>query len=98
MGALFSQQEIEEAVRKTVARYNRFRSPEAIAKPVKVLPGNVTIAFTGAFCTGCGVLGYVEGFVHDFEALNSKVKLKIGKTREISTRSIEVDYEVRNKV
>ena len=94
---MFSQQEMEEAVRKAVARYNRFRSPEAIAKPVRVLPEGVTVAFTGAFCTGCGVLGYVEGFVHDFEALNGNVKLKIVATRQIGARIVEADYRVKSK-
>ena len=92
---MFSQQELEETVRKTVARYNRFRSPEAVAKLVRVSPESVTIAFSGAFCNSCGVLGYVEGFIHDFETLNSKVKLKIDKTRQTSPRSLEVDYKIK---
>ena len=92
---MFSQQELEETVRKTVARYNRFRSPEAIAKLVSVSPGSVTIAFSGAFCSSCGVLGYVEGFIHDFGTLNSKVELKIDKTRQTGARSLEVDYKIK---
>ena len=94
---MFSQQELEEAVRKTVARYNRFRSPEAIAKLISVTAERVTIAFTGAFCSSCGVLGYVEGFIHDFKTLTSKVELKIDKTRHEGTRVIEVDYKVVQK-
>ncbi len=92
---MFSQQELEDTARKAVARYNRFRSPEAIAKLVYVSLDGVTIAFTGAFCTSCGVLGYVEGFIHDFESLNSKVKLKIDKTRQTGPRSLEVDYKIK---
>lgn len=92
---MFSQQELEETVRKTVARYNRFRSPEAIAKLVSVSPDSVTIAFSGAFCNSCGVLGYVEGFIHDFKTLNSKVELKIDKTRQTGPRSLEVNYKIK---
>ncbi len=92
---MFSQQELEEIVRKTVSRYNRFRSPEAIAKLIRVSPESVTIAFTGAFCTGCGVLGYVEGFIHDFKTVTSTVELKIDKTRQIGPRGLEVDYKVK---
>lgn len=94
---MFSQQELEETVRKAVARYNRFRSPEAIAKLVRVSPESVTIAFSGAFCNSCGVLGYVEGFIHDFKTLNSTVELKIDKTRQTSPRSLEVDYKIKTR-
>jgi len=94
---MFSQPELEAAVRRAIARYNRFRSPEAIAKLVRVSPESVTIAFTGAFCAGCGVLGYVEGFIHDFEMLNSKVKLRIDKTRQEGTRILEVDYKIKTQ-
>jgi len=94
---MFSQPELEAVVRRAIARYNRFRSPEAIAKLVRVSPETVTIAFSGAFCTSCGVLGYVEGFIHDFKTLNSNVELKIGKTRQISPRSLEVDYIIKTR-
>jgi hypothetical protein len=94
---MFSQPELEDTIRKAVTRYNRFRSPEAIAKFVTVSLESVTIAFSGAFCSSCGVLGYVEGFIHDFEALNSKVELKIDKTRQTSPRSLEVDYKIVQK-
>lgn len=92
---MFSPSELEATVRKTIARYNRFRSPEAIAKFVRVSPDSVTIAFSGAFCASCGVLGYIEGFIHDFKTLNSNVELKIGKTRQLSPRSLEVDYTIK---
>ena len=94
---MFSRQELEATVRKAVARYNRFRSPEAIAKLVSVSPESVTIAFSGAFCNSCGVLGYVEGFIHDFKTLSNKVELKIDKTRQTSPRSLEVDYKIFQK-
>jgi hypothetical protein len=94
---MFSSAELEDAVRKAVARYNRFRSPEAIAKLVRVSPESVTIAFSGAFCNSCGVLGYIEGFIDEFKTLNSKVELKIGKTRQISPRSLEVDYKIKTR-
>ena len=94
---MLSQPEIEETIRKTIARYNRFRSPEAIAKLVRVSPESVTIAFSGAFCSSCSVLGYFESFIHDFETLTSKVELKIDKTRQTSPRSLEVDYEIIQK-
>jgi hypothetical protein len=94
---MFSSSELEETVRKAVARYNRFRSPEAIAKLVRVSPESVTIAFSGAFCNSCGVLGYIEGFIHDFKTLSSRVELKIDKTRQASPRGFEVDYKIKTR-
>jgi hypothetical protein len=92
---LLSQVELEELIRKTVTLYNRFRSPEAVAKIVIVTPENVTIAFTGSFCYSCGVIDYLEDFVHEFKMLTDKAELKIGKTREINPRSFEADYRVK---
>ena len=90
-----SQLELRGLVRKAVASYNRFRSPEAIAKLVQVSPENVTIAFSGSFCFSCGVLDYFEGFIHYFKILTDKVELKSVKIRRTSPRSFEVDYKVK---
>ena len=92
---MLSQAELEELIRKTILLYNRYRSPEAVAKVVFVTPENVTIAFTGSFCYSCGVLDYLEDFVHEFKMLTGKAELKIGKTREINPRSFEADYRVK---
>ena len=92
---MFSQLELEDLVRKAVALYNRYRSPEAIAKLVHVSPENVTIAFSGSFCYSCGVLDYIEDFIHEFKMLTDKVELKIGQTRQTSPRSFEVDYKIK---
>jgi len=94
---MFSQLELEDLVRKAVALYNRYRSPEAIAKVVNVSPENVTIAFSGSFCYSCGVLDYIEDFIHEFKILTDKAELKIGKTRQTSPRSFEADYKIKAK-
>ena len=93
---MLSQPELEGLIRKTVAIYNRYRSPEAIAKLVQVSPENVTIAFSGSFCYSCGVLNYIEGFIHEFKRVTDKVDLKIGTTRQTSPRSFEVDYKIKS--
>jgi hypothetical protein len=92
---MLSQLELEDLVRKAIALYNRFRSPEATAKLVSVSPENVTVAFSGSFCYSCGVLDYIEDFIHEIKLLSDKVELKIGKTRQTSMRSFEVDYRVK---
>jgi hypothetical protein len=92
---MLSQLELEDLVRKAIALYNRFRRPEATAKFVFLSPETVTIAFSGSFCYSCGVLDYIEDFIHEIKLLSDKVELKIGKTRQTSPRSFEVDYRVK---
>ncbi len=83
-------------VRKTVALYNRFRSPEAFAKIVFVSPDMVTISFSGSFCYSCGVLDYIEDFVHEFKILTGKAELKVERSRQTTVRSFEADYRVKH--
>ena len=92
---MLSQPELEQLVRKTVALYNRFRSPEAFARIIFVSPELVKISFTGSFCYSCGVLDYIEDFVHEFKILTSKAELKVDKSRQTSPRSFEADYKVK---
>jgi hypothetical protein len=58
---------------------------------------NVTVAFSGSFCYSCGVLDYIEDFIHEFKILTDKAELKIGKTRQTSPRSFEADYKIKEK-
>ena len=89
--------ELEELMRKAITLYNRYRSPEAIAKLVSVTTDIVTIAFSGSFCYSCGVLDYIEDFIHEFKILTDKMELKILKTKQTSPRSFEVDYRVKTR-
>jgi hypothetical protein len=92
---LLSQTELEEIVRKTVTLYNRYRSPEAVAKIVSVTRESVTIAFSGSFCYSCGVVEFIEDFVDEFKMLTDKAELKIDKTRQVNPRTFEADYKVK---
>jgi hypothetical protein len=95
---VFSLPEFEVTVRKAVALYNRFRSPEAVAKLVRISPVSVTIAFSGSFCYSCGVLDYVEDFIHELKILTDKVELKVDRTRQTSPRSFEADYKIISRL
>jgi hypothetical protein len=92
---MLSQSELEEFIRKAILLYNRHRSPEAVAKVVSVSPENVTLSFSGSFCYSCGVIDYVEDFIHELKMLTDKVELKIGKTRQTSPQTFEADYRVK---
>ena len=92
---MLSQSELEEFIRKAILLYNRYRSPEAVAKVVSVSSENVTLSFSGSFCYSCGVIDYVEDFIHELKMLTDKVELKVGKTRQTTPRSFEADYRVK---
>jgi hypothetical protein len=92
---MLSQLELDELIRKTIILYNRYRSPEAVAKLVQVSPETVTIAFSGSFCYSCGVIDYIEDFAHEFKILTDKAELKIGKTRQTTPRSFEADFKIK---
>ena len=97
MKLLLSEVDLKILVRKTVAVYNRFRSPEAFAKVVLVTPDLVVVSFSGSFCYSCGVLDYIEDFVHEFQIFTDKVRLKVGRTRQTSPRSFEAEFTVLSR-
>jgi hypothetical protein len=90
-----SQAELEELVRKVITLYNRVRSPEVTAKLIFASPELLTISFSGGFCYGCGILDIVEGFADQFKALTGKAELKVGKTREINSRTFKAEYTIK---
>lgn len=92
---MLSQPELEELIRKAILLYNRYRSPEAVAKLISVSTENITLSFSGSFCYSCGVIDYVEDFIHELKLLTDKAELKVGKTRQTSPRSFEADYRVK---
>ena len=53
----------------TTETYNRYRSPEAKAKLLKLNKDSFTIMFEGPFCQSCGVQDYFEDFIHELESL-----------------------------
>lgn len=92
-----SDSDLEALVQKTIALYNRTRSPQVTAKLVALAPPLLIVQFTGGFCYGCGVFEYVEGFAQQFKALSSKFELKAGKTKQVTPRSFEADFSVKTK-
>ena len=52
--------ELSELLLKTVEVYNRYRSPEAAAKLLRLQEDGFIIAFQGSFCKSCGVQDYLK--------------------------------------
>ena len=94
----FTQQELEQLVNRTVALYNRLRSPEVKVKAVSVSLQSVAVSFSGGFCYGCGVMDYVDGFAQQFKLLSGgNLELKAAKTTETNPRAFEANFTVKSK-
>jgi hypothetical protein len=46
----------KDSVLKAIDEYNKYRSPEAKAKPIKINEKELVIDFEGSFCQTCGYL------------------------------------------
>ncbi len=51
-----------ERVRAAVRRYNRYRSPEVIARLEKLEGRELAVLFRGSSCRSCGSYDYLEDF------------------------------------
>jgi hypothetical protein len=95
---LNSLSELEIVLRKTVLLYNRLKSPGVVAKLVLVTPETVIVSFSGSFCYSCGVpVDLIKDFAQDVKVFSSLVNLEIGKTRETTPGSFEVEYKIKVK-
>ena len=89
--------ELEAELKKAIQLYNRFHSPQVVAKLVVASPMLVTVSFSGGVCYGCGVTDIVDEFSNQLKALTGKWELKTYKTRQFNPRSFEADYAVKEK-
>jgi hypothetical protein len=84
--------DLKELILKAVASYNKYRSPEAVAKLVKLHNKSFIIEFSGSFCLSCGVGDYFEDFVYELKNLNRQIKVAIKQFKQINPESYEVEY------
>ena len=94
---MLSDSELQDQVAKAVSLYNRFHSPEATAKIVRVTLELVTVAFSGSFCYSCGVMDFLDDFARQFKILTDKAELKIDHTRHINLQTFEADFRVKHR-
>jgi len=93
-----TQTELEGIVRKTVAVFNRLRSPQARTKAVHVSPEVITIEFSGSLCYDCGdVEKYIVDFQKDFRVFVDHLELVAGKAKETETHGFQVNFFIRHK-
>jgi len=70
-----------DAVERAVEEYNRYRSPEATVKLVKIENDEIVFKFTGPFCMTCGTTDWIEDmkFVLEDHGVNSRI-VKVEET------------------
>ena len=88
--------ELRKLILRTVEVYNRYRSPEATVKLLKLEEEGFTIEFEGSFCQSCGVQDYFEDFIYELERFSSSVKVEIGKIEQTNPQSYKVQYIVKS--
>ncbi len=67
--------ELARIVRRAIELYNRYRSPEAVAKLVSINGDEVVVKFDGSFCLTCGINDWVEDFKYVLEDLGVDAEL-----------------------
>ena len=87
--------ELVKLILRAVEVYNRYRSPEATAKLLKLEEDGFTIEFKGSFCQSCGVQDYFEDFVYELKGLNN-VEAEIQEIEQTSPQSFKVRYLVKD--
>ena len=86
--------DLSKLVSRTIEVYNRYRSPEATAKLLKLEKDSFIIEFEGSFCQSCGVQDYFEDFIYELEGLSSAIEIGIGEIEQTRPQSFEVKYVV----
>ena len=86
-----------ESILKTIETYNKYKSPEVVAKFVELSKNNLVIDFEGAFCQSCGAQDYFEDFIYELYDVVKDSKVKINKIESVALQSYRVYYVFENK-
>lgn len=75
---------IKEKIQAAIEKFNKYRSPEAVAKLLSFAEKSKTlkIEFTGSFCRSCGFHDYFDDFKIEMENVDLKVEIRKIKETE----------------
>ncbi len=70
-----------KAVARVIERYNRYRAPEAEARPITVESVGrglyvLKVLFVGSFCDTCGVRDWIEDLAYVADSLGIRAELE----------------------
>lgn len=82
---------LKDAVAEAISEYNKYRSPEARAKLVRLSEKELILDFEGSFCRTCGVYDYLEDFIYELQKF-ADVNLKVKSFKEYKPETIRVRY------
>jgi hypothetical protein len=83
---------LKDVILRGIEVYNRYRSPEAIAKFVAIKKDGFIIEFKGHFCQSCGVNEYFEDFVYELENISRDFRIKVYMIEPSGPQSFRVRY------
>jgi len=78
---------------KAVEEYNRYRSPEAVARIVQTDNDGFTLEFSGPFCQSCGVHDYFEDMIFELERLTG-MSASLREIQEMEKGMYQVRYSI----
>ena len=93
MTEMYSAQ-LKDLILRAIEIYNRFRSPEAIAKLVGVKNNGFVIDFEGSFCVSCSVIEYFDDLIYEIKGINEKISVELQETKLIGPNSYRASYKI----
>ena len=76
--------DVGRILERAVEEYNRYRSPEAVARLIKLEGEEALLEFTGSFCETCGVYDWLEDFIYEVKRLRIGLEAEILTCRQVS--------------
>jgi len=71
-----SESSFREVIKKAIEEYNKYRSPEIVAKLTSVSKRSFKVEFTGPFCLTCGFYDYFDDFKIVLEEYGLRVRVE----------------------
>jgi len=85
--------DLRAEVAKAVEQYNRYHTPEALARILRVSDSEFELEFSGPFCQSCGIQDYFEDMIYELESV-SDIKASVENAMKAEGNSYRVKYSV----
>lgn len=88
--------ELKEFVDKAIEIYNQYRSPEAIAKLVKLDKDKLVLDISGPYCRSCGLSDWFEDFSIELSRISNH-RAELAAFEAIDDEVYRVEYALKEK-